>query len=272
MTTETTDPRAAADQLGRAIFESLFPHGGPEKGAHEYDRKVPEEARLPLIMKQEDVQVDDIVLVVDGERWRSTLNRFSGLEALKSPGSWVGRVRKVNAKSIVVDRIRNPRHHSFSADLDDFGTPAFSAPAFSERLMFKHATREIGRVGTLEELREKIAAHPLLEKWRTARATALAVIADQDAKAKAARDAREARLKPVKAAIEGLNEIICEKLVELSFDDDVRAAAKWLEENDFDRMQVYIAGLHATGRTTEGQYAQAFRHLNTIIAYAKGEQ
>lgn len=271
MTTETVTPQATADQLGREIFESLFPHGGPELGAHRADRQVPDELKLAKVERQGDIAVDDIVLVVDKDSWRSTLDRFTAREALKSPGTWVARVRKVSPRSIVVDHIRNPRQHSFSADLDDFGALSYTKDG-GERLMFSHATREIGRVGTMAELREKIAAHPKLEEWRAARAAALAVVADQDAKAQAAREARTARLKPVKAAIEGLNEIAREKLVELSFGDDVKAAAEWLAEKDFVRTQVYLTGLNALGTITDEQHVEALRHLDVIIAYAKGEQ
>jgi hypothetical protein len=111
-----------------------------------------------------------------------------------------------------------------------------------------------------------------MEEWRTVRVAALAVVADESAKAKAARDARDARLEPVKAAIEGLNAIAREKLVDLSFGDDVKAAAEWLAEKDFVRMQVYIAGLNAIGTITDEQQVEALRHLDVIIAYSKGEQ
>jgi len=270
-TTETIDPRTLTDRLGREIFESLFPHGGPEMGAHRADRQVPEEVRLPKVEGPQGVKVDDIVLVVDNESWTSTLDRFSAREALKHHGTWIGRVRKVSPKSIVVDHVREPRRHSFSADLDDFGSPAHKDNG--ERLMFSHATREIGRIGTLAELREKIAAHPKLDEWRTARAAAIDVAQAENAKAKANREAKEARLTTVKAAIAGLNEIAGEPLVEpLTFSDTVVGVTRWLHEGDFRRLRVYLTGLHALGQLTGAQHEQALKHLDTIIAYAKGEK
>jgi hypothetical protein len=268
-TTEAVDPRITAELLGREIFQSLFPHDA-EMGDYHYDREVPKEALLKPVEGPEDVTVDSIVLVIDNESWRTTLRNYSGLEALGKRGAYVARVVKVSPKSIVVETVREPRSHGYTADLDAFGESLFKDN--SERLMFQHATREIGLVGTLDDLREKIAAHPRMEEWRTVRAAAVATREAELAARKAEREAEETRLAPLKAAVQALVDITGERLVNLSYSDVPRGENDWLEAGEFRRVRVYLAGLNALGDLSDDEHAQALAHLDTIITYAKGEK
>ncbi|MEU9405711.1 hypothetical protein AB0E08_08390 [Streptomyces sp. NPDC048281] len=269
MSTETIDPRIHTEQLGRVIIESLFPHGGPGASTHKADRQVPPEALLMKVEGAQDVKDGDVILVVEDSTGRTILDRYSAREALNSYSAYLALVTKVSSKSLVATVIRQTRRHGFTVDLDNFGEPASAASP--ERLMFSRATREIGRVGSLKELREKIAAHPQLEEWRTARAAAVALDREKRETARVAAEAQKARVAPIRAAVERINELARMQLLTM-WSSDVSAVTEWLAEKDFIHLRVYLCGLNAVGTMTDAQQVEALRHLDTIIAYAKGKK
>jgi hypothetical protein len=269
MSTETTEditPYTLANQLSREVFSSLFPDD-PDASKRGRRDDIPAELLIPRVEKATDVGVDDILVVIEDVTYRELSLRTARDIVMRQPRTRLVRVGSTTAKSIKVKDVDLCRG-DWRTDLAEFG----KVYDYTEtRLMIPTASREVGRLGTVTELRQKLLEHPRFAEWQAARTAAYEQHEADEAELRAQREAREARLAPVKAAVEALNSIAREQLVTM-WVGDVRAVSEWLAENDFARMQVYIAGLSAIGRITDEQHAEALRHLDTIIEYAKGEK
>jgi hypothetical protein len=269
MSTETVEPHRIAEHLSRAIFASLFPHD-PENDETRYAARrgdLAAELLIPPVEAAANVEVDDILVVVENDAYGNALHTHTARDILMYRASThLVRVLSKSAKSLVVKWVDLPRG-AWRINLAEFGT--LYSHHEPHRLMLSSTSREVGRLGTVEELRQKLAAHPQFGEWQAAYTAAVAEQEARDAASKAERESEAARLVPVKEAIAGLNKIAGETLVEMSYSDAVIGVTRWLHEGGFLRTQVYICGLNAVGRITDEQQVEALRHLDVIIAAAK---
>lgn len=267
MSTETAEditPYTVASRISHEVFSSIFPDDPDARGRRD---DIPTELLIPRVQKATDVAVDDILVVMEDTVYAELLLRTARDIVMHQPRTRLVRVVSTAAKSIKVKDIDLPRGN-WRTDFAEFG----KVYDYTEtRLMLSSTSREVGRLGTVTELRQKLLNHPRFAEWQAARAAALEMHEADEAELRAQREAREARQAPVTAAVEALNRIAREQLVTM-WTRDVRAASEWLAENDFERMQVYIAGLAVLGRITTDEQAEALSHLGTIITYARGEK
>jgi hypothetical protein len=268
-TAEAVEPYRIAEHLSRAIFASLFPHD-PENNEKRHGARrsdLAAELLVPPVEAAADVEVDDILVVVEDDAFGNALRTHTARDILmRTPRTHLVRVLAKSAKSLVVKWVDLPRG-AWHVNLAEFGTPyQLHEP---QRLMLSSASREVGRLGPVEELRQKLAAHPQFGEWQAAYTAAVAEQEARDAASKAERESKAARLVPVKEAVAGLNKIAGEPLVELTYSNSVIGVTRWLHANGFLRTQVYICGLNAVGRITDEQQVEALQHLDVIIAAAK---
>jgi hypothetical protein len=271
-TTEAVEPYRIAEHLSRTIFSSLFPHD-PENNEKRHGARrgnLAAELLIPPVEAAADVEVDDILVVVEDDAYGNALRTHTARDILmRHPRTHLVRVLSKSARSIVVKWVDLPRGN-WHANLAEFGTPyQLHEP---QRLMLNSASREVGRLGTVEELRQKLAAHPQFGEWQAAYTAAVAEQEARDAASKAEREAEAARVAPLKAAVDGLNKIAGEPLVELTYSNSVVGVTRWLHANSFLRTRVYLSGLNAVGNLTDDQHREALAHLDVIITAAKSKQ
>jgi hypothetical protein len=272
MSTETTEditPYVLADRLVRQIFSSIFPHDPENDGKYHGRRNdIPAELRIPHVEKADGVEIDDILVVVEDTAY-AVQSLYTARDIIMSqPRTRLVRVVSKSAKSLKVKDIDLPRGN-WRIDLSEFG----KVYDYTEtRLMLTSASREIGRLGPVTELRQKLLDHPQFAEWQAAHAAAHELHKADEAEARAAREAKEQRMAPIKAAVQGLADVTGEQLVNMAFSDTPRGENPWLEANDFMRVRVYLAGLNAVGNLTDDQHRQALAHLDVINAAAKGKK
>lgn len=274
MSTETVEKHVLAEQLSRLIFRSLFAHDeeNDNKRSHHQRRgdlmQTMPDKLIPEVTAPEQVEIDDVLVVVEDDEYGNQLRTFTARDVIGyAQRARLVRVLSKSAKSLVVKWVDFPGRGNWTIDLADFGTPRMSHEP--ERLMLSSARREIGRLGTVEELRQKIANHPRFAEWQAAYAAACAEDEARRAAARAERETKEKRLAPIREAVAALNKIAGEPLVQLTYSNAVVGVTRWLHENGFQRLRIYLFGLHAVGKLTDEQQTEAFRHLDVIIAAAK---
>lgn len=274
MSTETIAPHALAEQYGKLIFHSLFAHdpeGDDRRHSHQRRSNLAPELRIPEVTEADQVEADDILVVIEDDEFGNRLQTFTAYDVIRyAPRTHLVRVVSKTKKSIVATYVDLPGRGNWRINLAEFGTPnKIHEP---QRLMLSSLSRQIGRLGTFEELRQKLADHPQFAEWQAAYTAAEREHDAEQAKARAARDAEQQRLAPIKAAVQGLADVTGERLVTMAFSDTPRGENPWLEANDFMRVRVYLAGLNAVGNLTDEQHRWALTHLDVIIAAAKGKQ
>jgi hypothetical protein len=266
-TTETVTPYTLANQFSRLIFSSIFPHDPENDGKYSGRRHdIPAELLIPTVKTSADVEIDDILVIIEDAAYAELSLRTARDVIMNQPRTRLVRVVSKGAKSLKVkdvDLIRG----NWRIDLAEFG----KVYDYTEtRLMLSSTVREIGRLGTADELRQKLLDHPRFAEWQAAYNAAHEMHEADEAESRAAREASEQRLAPLKAAVQGLVDITGERLVTLGFSNDTpRGENPWLEANDFMRVRVYLAGLNAVGQLTGAQHQQALAHLDVIISAAK---
>jgi hypothetical protein len=270
MTTEAVTPYTLASQLGRLIFSELFPDD-PEADRKSQGRRndIPAELRIPDVTTSGDVEADDILVVIDDAAYAELSLRTARDVVMNQPHTRLVRVIAKSSKSLKVQDVDLNRGN-WRTNLTEFG----KSYGYTEtRLMLSSSNREIGRLGTVTELREKLLNHPRFAEWQAAYDAAQELHEADEAAAKAAREAKEARQAPVRAAIQQLNALAGEPLVVLWSNEPKGApgAAEWLGENDFRRVGVYLAGLNAMGEVSDDDHAQA-RAALAVIADATKKQ
>lgn len=269
--TETVTPYTLANQFSRLIFSSIFPHD-PENDEKQHGRRndIPTELLIPRVETTAAVEIDDILVVIENAIYAELSLRTARDVIMNQPRTRLVRVVSKSAKSLKVKDVDLARGN-WRTNLTEFG----KVYDYTEtRLMLSSANREIGRLGTATELRQKLLDHPRFAEWQAAYNAAHKMHEADEAQSRATREAEEARLAPIKAAVEGLNAALNlrKPLVAMSFRDEVSTTPEWLAENGFLNLQVYIAGLNALGTLTDERQVEALRHLDVIIAYAKGEK
>lgn len=265
----TLNPQHAAiafDQA-RKIWLDLWPHDETLREAfRRYDvQHCPdEETRLPIVASAADVEVDDLVLVVPNEGFRhDVLRALTGREAMQRSGAYVARVLAVTGKMIKVREAVVPTTSwgwPFS-DLHQLGeAPHDGTPV--RGLRFSTATRQIGRLGNLADLRGRLTQHPDFDAWGTAYEAAVKAEEIEREVRLAEVAALEARQGPRRDAVHRVNKIIGESLLRWnSYGEGSAEMELWLKGR---RLRAYVAGLEALGELTRADYDEALENLTLL--------
>ncbi|MFE3631544.1 hypothetical protein [Streptomyces goshikiensis] len=261
----TTNPMIKASELGRAIWKDLWPHQELAQEyptlRHEPEARPSDDVRLALVTRGGDVAPGDLILVATPRspvQWRFT-STHTVREAMEEQWTYVALVEASTAKTLTIRPLEQTPRNGWACDLERFGDVPEGSP--SMRIRVDAPSRTIGRLGSVAEIRGRIAAHLQFGEWRAAFSQAVDAHAEYAARAQASHEREKAQWQPVEEAVQKLNAMACEDL--LSFlHGEVRFTAPWLAEKD--RLGIYLAGLNAVGQLTDGQLTQALELLTTI--------
>ncbi|MDQ1041510.1 hypothetical protein QFZ75_008012 [Streptomyces sp. V3I8] len=272
------DARDRAGQLAQEIWLGIWPHTDTPKRPHvghlDSDMPAPE-YRLTPLQHIEEAKPGDLLWVMDLDgrdvRRERTLSTHTAREAVQL--GTLARVESTTAKMIKVhDILVRPQGGYGGANLDALGDPAPGAYVVSMR--FDTAGRLYARLGTVEEIRERLAAHPRYAEWQEAYAAAVVEHEAAEARGKAERDRRQARRAVLTAAIETVNSIAGEELVKLDSpwgeQDTARPANEWLAEGN--HLNTYLAGLGASGKFDTRGRLEIGKALETLDLTPAGRE
>ncbi|MFI5749016.1 hypothetical protein ACIBBE_24490 [Streptomyces sp. NPDC051644] len=217
------------------------------------------EARIPAVSETTDVKVDDLVVIIETAGTSHTaydiLGVLTGREvmSLHQVTLKVAQVVSTTARTISVVTIPTP-DDGWECDLASFADRAYDSTPTT--LSLKTKTRRIGRLGTVEEIRQRIREHALFDEWKQAYQNAKD--AQRDAKeAVMKRQADEARRQEVLLKIgDVVNRAFGFPLVSLDAREQAHLAS-YAEDSflrDARNLRVHLAGLHALGRFTDDEY------------------
>ncbi|THA72503.1 hypothetical protein E6R60_26600 [Streptomyces sp. A0642] len=274
MSTHIARDRAA--ELARRIWEEIWPHdenlpAHPRPRARVGKQRPADAYRLSPIDSTADVKPGDLLWVIDfnGNDFRDAhkLEALTAREVVRSAG-YLARVLSTTAKFLKVhDALQRPQGGFGGTNLDALGEPAVRNPE-TTNLRMGVSTRLYARLGTVEEIRGRLAAHPAYGEWREAYADAVRERDEADAAHRAAEAEAEAVRAQLQAPIDTVNSIAGETLLKrtrgLYFDSvgEVKIVNEWLAEGD--RLHVYLSGLAHSGRfSAEGalKIENAFKAL-----------
>jgi len=210
------------------------------------------------------VAVGDVLIVFDrtGRNKKNkhyVTTRHTQKEIVGHGGALV-KVVKVSStgKSIDVVSLNRPSGY-WQTDLSTLERSYDQTP---ERYILDSNSRELGRLGTYEEIVERLRNHPSYGDWEAAYRAARAVFEADEAERDAVYAARHKKIEALKVHVETVNRHTHMRLLEISYDDRVQACESFLRKQG--TLGVFIAGLAATGHmTTEGslQVADALKAL-----------
>jgi hypothetical protein len=216
-----------------------------------------EEVRIPAVSETSQVKADDLVVVIDTagspHAAYDILGVLTGREVmgLRHITLKVARVVSTTAKTISVVTVPTPAD-GWECDLASFGDRAYDS--IPTTLTLKTKTRRIGRLGTVEEIRQQINEHARFDEWKQAYENA------KDAQ----RDAQEAAMKrqadeerQQKALVEIgdlVNRAVGFDLLCLNTQGHVLFAYQHRFLQNAWNLRVYLAGLHALGKFTDDEY------------------
>ncbi|MFF3734064.1 hypothetical protein ACFYXM_28100 [Streptomyces sp. NPDC002476] len=263
--TVSNSARLQAGQLATEIVSELWPHGNDLKPTwarrHPDDRPLQKD-RLAQVTSTCDVEVDDLVLIYD-ETSRTLfdlLGMWTAREAAACREAVIARVTSKTARTLTVVECTKPTGFWSSCNISRFGTPRKGA---SERtLRLNTARRQIGRLGAVTDLRERIAEHPQFGQWKTSYAAARIESEEGEAAWKAEHARREEQVRPQREAVRSLNEAAGEDLVGWYEPWGGPKVNEWLTGEG--RMRTYLAGLNAVGGIGDDAYAEALLHVNVL--------
>ncbi|MGW7100294.1 hypothetical protein [Streptomyces sp. NPDC054838] len=265
----SNEARTKAANLARDIWRGIWPHiemnDIPQRRHRDNQRPDPS-FRLAPLTSGNDVKPGDLVLSLRVDRnYHYTAESLLTHTAREAVGHFQADVVRVESAADKTLRVRNmvnyPQGGIAGADLRMLGADRDHSETVSYRL--PSAKRLLARLGTVEDIRAKLAAHPLYTEWEAAYAAALI-----EEKAEAADTAKwvaeqEKRLAPLRTAVADFNRIAGEKLLRLSvWDESPDIQEEWLRKGN--RMRIYLAGLNAVGRLDDTQHAAALEHLRTL--------
>jgi hypothetical protein len=216
-----------------------------------------EEVRIPAVSETTHVKADDLVVIVDTAGSSHTaydiLGVLTGREVmgLDHVTLRVARVVSSTAKTISVVTVPTP-DDGWECDLADFADRAYDS--IPTTLTLKTKTRRIGRLGTVEEVRQRIREHALFEEWKQAYENAKDVQRGvQEAAMK--RQADEVRRQEALLKIGGVvNRAVGFDLFCRDTKGQVVFAYQRRFLQDAWNLRVHLAGLHALGKFTDDEY------------------
>ncbi|MGW4551889.1 hypothetical protein ACWEN4_36965 [Streptomyces violaceorubidus] len=216
-----------------------------------------EEVRIPAVSETTDVKADDLVVVIDtagsSHAAYDILGVLTGREVmgLDHVTLKVARVVSTAAKTISVVTVPTPAD-GWECDLTNFADRAYDSVPTT--LTLKTKTRRIGRLGTVEELRQRIREHALFDEWKQEYENAKDV----------QRGAQEAALKQQadearrQEALLKIGHIVNQALGFDLFCLNTQGQVVFSYYNHFlqdaANLRVHMAGLHALGKFTDDEY------------------
>ncbi|MCZ0984322.1 hypothetical protein O1L60_47055 [Streptomyces diastatochromogenes] len=216
-----------------------------------------EEVRIPAVSETTDVKADDLVVVIDtagsSHAAYDILGVLTGREVmgLDHVTLKVARVVSTAAKTISVVTVPTPAD-GWECDLTNFADRAYDSVPTT--LTLKTKTRRIGRLGTVEELRQRIREHALFDEWKQEYENAKDV----------QRGAQEAALKQQadearrQEALLKIGHIVNRALGFDLFCLNTQGQVVFSYYNHFlqdaANLRVHMAGLHALGKFTDDEY------------------
>ncbi|MGC5404133.1 hypothetical protein ACPXCX_10070 [Streptomyces sp. DT225] len=216
-----------------------------------------EEVRIPAVSETTDVKADDLVVVIDtagsSHAAYDILGVLTGREVmgLDHVTLKVARVVSTAAKTISVVTVPTPAD-GWECDLTNFADRAYDSVPTT--LTLKTKTRRIGRLGTVEEIRQRIREHALFDEWKQEYENAKDVQRGaQEAALK--RQADEARRQE---ALLKIGDIVNRALGFDLFCLNTQGQVVFSYYNHFlqdaANLRVHMAGLHALGKFTDDEY------------------
>ncbi|MEU5661886.1 hypothetical protein GTW69_06535 [Streptomyces sp. SID7760] len=257
--------RVQAGQLASQIVSELWPHADDLKPTwarrHPDDRPLQKD-RLTQVASASEVEVDDLVLIYD-ETSRTLfdlLGMWTAREAVFCREAVIARVTSKTARTLTVVECTKPTGYWSSCVISRFGTPRKDA---AERTLRLNTTRrQIGRLGAVTDLRERIAEHPQFEQWKASHAAARIEADEANAAWKAEHERRAEQVRPQREAVRSLNEAAGEELVGWYEPWGGPKANEWFTGEG--RLRTYLAGLNAIGTMADDVYAEALLHVEVL--------
>jgi hypothetical protein len=257
--------REQAGQLAVKIFSELWPDADDLKPSwarrHPGDRPQQKD-RLAQVTSASEVEVDDLVLVYDetSRTLYDLLGYSTAREAVACRVAVIARVTSKTARTLTVVECTKPTGYWNSCDISRFGTPRKGAPERTLRL--NTTRRQIGRLGAVSELRERIAEHAQFEQWKASHAAARIEADEERAAWKAEHERREEQVRPQREAVRSLNEAVGEELVGWYEPWGGPKVNEWFTGEG--RLRTYVAGLNAIGAIGDDAYAEALLHAEVL--------
>ncbi|MFF3730913.1 hypothetical protein ACFYXM_11470 [Streptomyces sp. NPDC002476] len=266
MTTDlSTDVRQLAMSLGNTVVASLWAHDDDLPAPLQRVQKgkglppVPVELRAPAVTSSAAVTVDDLVLIYDQRRRArpfDMLRHFTVREAIASGETVLARVTATTAATITVTQIQTPTPWR-SLDLTAFGEAAPDARGWTLRPSIPN--RHIGRLGSLADLRRRLAAHPSYPDWQESFTAAQRMKKTQaEARAEQWRQEQE-RQAPLRDATEHLQQLLGRGLIHWEPVAGRAVVARDLRAPG--RLRTYVAGLRYTGAIDTRSYTGMQKQL-----------
>ncbi|MEV8335048.1 hypothetical protein [Streptomyces niveus] len=270
MTTAThEDVRRRTGDLAQKIITSLWQHDDalsrPFRRSHDGTMSpLDTSLKAPVVTAAAEVKVDDVVVIFDQRRRVhrfDLLRHFTAREAVADSETVVARVTATTASMITVAEFPLPTGYWSSCDLTAFGEPKDGAQRRTMRAGV--AGRQIGRLGALDDLRRRIAAHADFSNWQTGYAASGHAQQAAEEERHARNRAEQERQAPLRVAAERLQQLVGDDLVHWGGPWVASAVvAKPLREPG--RLRTYIAGLRCTEAINAEEYSVAREQLDLL--------
>ncbi|MGW0673155.1 hypothetical protein [Streptomyces sp. NPDC002746] len=255
----TQPARIEAGQLATRIVFGLWPDATDLKPGwarrHPDDRPLKKD-RLISVTDTSQLQIDDLVLIYDEPSGIAfdLLGMRTAREAVSAVADYrtsakvaVARVIGKTARTLTVVDCFAPTGSWKSCVITRFGTPRPGAAPRTLRL--NTGGRQIGYLGSVSELRERIVRDAQYDAWRAAYKRAQEDEAASEATRRKAQEESQEREWPKREAARVLNELAGEELVGWWEPVGGPKVDQWLSAPG--RMRTYLAGLNAVGKIAD---------------------
>lgn len=259
------NPMTIAYNLGLAIWQDLWPHQDLERkypSIRYQDKDLPSaDVRVQTVTVGSDVKHGDLILIAEpaSSIQARFLHTHTVREAVDEPWTRLARVESATAKTLTIRMLTVTPLSGWDVDLECFGDPQVGAEV--TRIRLSASSRVIGRLGSIQDVRQRITKHHAFGEWREAYTRAATVHAENLARAQAHLENQQAQWRPVEVAVQRLNEVTGEDLACFVY-GDVQLTVPWLA--DAGRLRTYLAGLHAVGQLTDAVLTEAYELAETI--------
>ncbi|MFF1714356.1 hypothetical protein [Streptomyces sp. NPDC058268] len=263
----TDNARTRTRQLAVTIMNDLWPHTDLPRHPNLRPKRQHRPAarfRVPSVLSTSKVQIHDLVLIFDqrGKSRFDLLGSHTVREAVADRETVTARViAKTDRTLTVVDCVVPAGYFWSSCYLPDFGTARTDAKPRTIRL--NTTRRQIGHLGSLNDLRQRLHTHQDFADWQASHAAAVLEDQAEEAERRARWKAEEEQQRPQVQAAEQLNQIVGEDLVGWNpHPYGGLRINRWLAEPG--RLRTYVAGLNATGIIPDDAYTKVETHLDLL--------